>query len=149
VSLSAHLTGSTFAAGSNTARVVAEASIDPSIGLSFNIPISSLGSRSVFRQEVNESQLRTANLVDGSYTVGGRLFIGAGPGTGFSEADFFGSATRNAGAGFQVSLTATPLPEPSSLLLFATGLAERRGPIGREQYRDGISSLAIFNLAKF
>jgi hypothetical protein len=123
VSLNAILNGSVFAGGSNSAFVTAAASITPSLSLTFQDSSPSFATAPPFGHAVNQSQVQTTILSDGMYTVTGSLVTTAAGGSGISSSDFFGFISSNPAAGFQVSVTATALPEPSSILLLATGLA--------------------------
>lgn len=112
VSLNGILNGSLFASGINSADLTAAASIAPSLGITFHEerPTST---GPPFFIPVNQSRLQTAVLPNGSYIVTGSLVTGAGGGNSVSAS----------GAEFSVTVTATPLAEPSALLLLATGLA--------------------------
>ncbi len=77
---------------------------------------------------VNHMQSATAFVSDGTYTVTGSLATGAGSLGNVAFSDFFAS-------GFQVSVGASPLPEPSSVWLCSTGLAILAWQIFRQTKR--------------
>lgn len=120
VSLSGILNGAITAFGTNNASVVAEASITPSLGITFDVRRTTLQEPPVFVR-VNQSQLQTAILSDGLYTIAGSLITASGGGSGQS-ASFFFDALGTPGDRFLVSVSASPVPEPSTLALVAGGL---------------------------
>lgn len=122
VSLNGSLNGGIGAFGSNNASVTAGASIVPSLGITFDARRTAFQEPPVFIA-VNQSQTQTAVLTDGLYTITGSLITRSGGGSGLSSSSFFDPIAGNPGDGFRVSVSASPVPEPSSLALFATGLA--------------------------
>ena len=122
VSLSGLLTGSAFAGGTNTADVTAAASILPSLNIMLHDHAVDPRTGPI-GHPVSLAQLQTAMLADGSYTVSGSLLTGASGGNGVAGADFFGNVLNNGTTfGFAVNVSASPVPEPSTLLLLVTGL---------------------------
>jgi PEP-CTERM motif-containing protein len=110
--------------GSAGASVSAMASITPSIGINFSETIQGRTLPAPFSLVVNQSKGRAGVLSDGLYTVSGSLITGAGGGPSNAFSNFFFASTPAIPvAGFQVSVIATPVPEPSTILLLATGLA--------------------------
>ena len=128
VSIHGALNGEVSALGSVGVGGNATASITPSIGIGLNAGLGpQIGGPPPTILAVNQSKEQTGVLSDGLYTVSGQLVTSAGriPGTsgGFADANFFAPSGHPGTFGFEVSVTATPLPEPSAILLFATGLA--------------------------
>lgn len=84
---------------------------------------------------VNQAQSQTSELADGLYTVTGSLSSLAGfSGCACIAFSTFLGGIDNPVGSFQVNVAASPLPEPSSCLLLATGLlgvawARRNWPV--------------------
>ena len=129
VDLTGVLNGSLASAGArsdfDSAAVRARAAITPDLSINFSDSISSPTSE-IQRRLISETLHDTGHLPDGTYQVQGLLATGAdvgNPAASFATFAHFGGGL-NPGAGFAVSLTASPspIPEPSALLLIATGL---------------------------
>jgi hypothetical protein len=123
VSLSGQLNGSLGALGMSTgahASVSATAAISPFIGLDLSQQVGFPAGDS--SSELRLSQTHTGFLSDGVYRVTGLLRTVSGALGGVASSDFFAVSTTNPQPGFQVSVSAGAVPEPSTVLLLATGL---------------------------
>jgi hypothetical protein len=129
VSLSGQLNGSLGALGTSTgahASVLAQATISPSLGIDLSRQVGFTPPfQDVPYTVLSLSQTHTALLSDGVYTVTGLLRTQNGSQGGVAGSDFFGlflPTPPQPPFGFQVSVSASAVPEPSSVLLLATGL---------------------------
>lgn len=124
VSINGLLNGSLDAfPGSAGASVSAMASITPSISINFFEQIQGRTLPAPLTLAVSQSKGQTGALSDGLYTVSGSLTTGAAGGPANAGSNFFFASTPASPAlGFQVSVIAIPVPEPSAVLLLATGL---------------------------
>ena len=126
VSLGGLLNGFLGAGGLATATVMATAGISPFLGVEFNRHVDFSGSNFQSFSLLNLAETHTAFVSDGLYVVSGSLVTITTPASpsGGGTSDFFFSHPQQAPVpGFQVSVSVSPIPEPSTLLLLATGLA--------------------------
>jgi hypothetical protein len=105
--------------GLSGATVSAMASITPSISINFSEEIFGGDLRFPVQRPVIESESQPGMLSDGLYTVSGSLVTAAG---GMAPSGAASDFLSNTSWGFQVSVTATPVPELSAILLLGTGL---------------------------